>query len=403
MSSHILRTQVGIVGAGPAGLLSSHLLHLCGIDSIVIETRSRFHIEERTRAGMLDPATVQVLTRSGVGARMHAEGLSHTGTQFHFRGVTHRVDFQALTGQSILIYGQREIVKDLIAARLANDGQILFDASAVALDEIDSENPSITFNRDGDSYRVECDFIIGSDGFHGVCRPSIGNFISVFEQVHSIGWLGVLAESPPISGEIVYACHERGLALFSMRSPSISRMYLQCSATEDLGQWPDDRIWDELRTRLDDRGSELVGGPILEKTVFPLRSFVVQPLQHGRLFLVGDAAHIVPPSAAKGLNLAVADTCLLVDALVRIYRDKSETLLKAYSRTALSAIWETQRFSQWMTALLHRGAQGTPFERRVQLAELDALVHSSSAVLNFATSYVGKSIDEFRPRIRGAA
>jgi p-hydroxybenzoate 3-monooxygenase len=403
MSFHRLRTQVGIVGAGPAGLLCSHLLHLCGIDSIVIEARSRLRIEERTRAGMLGPATVQVLTRSGVGARMHAQGLSHTGTQFHFRGVTHRVDFQALTGESIMIYGQREIVKDLIAARLANGGQILFDASAVALNGVDSSNSSISFNRGGDNYRVECDFVIGSDGFHGVCRPSIEKFIATFECLHSIGWLGILAESPPVSGEIVYACHERGLALFSMRSPTISRMYLQCSAAEDLGQWPDERIWDELRTRLDDRGSELAGGPILEKTVFPLRSFVAEPLQHGKLFLVGDAAHIVPPSAAKGLNLAVADTCLLVEALARFYRDDNETLLRDYSRTALSAIWETQRFSQWMTALLHRGEGGTRFERRVQLAELDALVHSSSAVLNFATSYVGKSIAEFRLPIRGAA
>ncbi len=396
MTKEAMHTLVGMVGAGPAGLLLSHLLHLNGIDSVVIELRSQARVESRIRAGQLEPATVQVLTEAGIGARLHAEGLPHAGVLFHYSGKTHRLDLKNLAGRSVMIYGQREIVRDLIKARFEAKGSILFGASQVAIHDMDGGSPCISFEHDHHEYLLNCDFIAGCDGFHGVCRPSIANAISAFECLHPVGWLGILAEAPPISHELLYSCHERGFALFSMRSPNISRLYLQCAPNEDPNQWSDDRIWSELRLRLDDHASELKEGPVLEKSVVRMRSFVVEPMQCGRLFLAGDAAHIVPPSAAKGLNLAVGDVHLLAKAFERFYCARDEQLLRDYSKIALPRVWEGLRFSQWMTKTLHRFEQDTLFDRRLQLAEFDRIFSSEAAARNFAASYVGSPLSKLQ-------
>lgn len=400
---HIERTQVGIVGAGPAGLLLAHLLYLHGIESVVLESRSRARVESRTRAGQLEPATVQVLSQAGVGAHLHMHGMPQPGVLFHYKGQTQRLDLQKLTGRGVMIYGQRELVRDLIQARLAVNGAIVFDVSQVAIHDVDTDGPSLSFQHDHQEHRLRCDFIAGCDGYHGVCRPAITHALSTFECRHPVGWLGILAEASPIAHEVLYSCHDRGLALFSMRSPQISRLYLQCAPDENLEQWSDERIWNELRLRLDARGSELRDGPILERSVVGMRSFVTEPMQHGRLFLAGDAAHIVPPSAAKGLNLAVGDVCLLASALERFYAGNDEQALREYSHNALSRIWEGQRFSQRMTALLHTVVGGTPFDRRVQLADLDRMFRSDAAAVSFAEAYVGRAFDGYPRDVHGTA
>jgi p-hydroxybenzoate 3-monooxygenase len=388
---HIARTQVGIVGAGPSGLLLAHLLQLEGISSVVLEARSRARVESRVRAGQLEPDTVEVLSQAGVGTRLRSRGLPQPGVQFHYEAQTRRLDLQKLSGRGVTIYGQREVVKDLLEARLSVGGSIRFDVSQVAVHGVDAANPCLSFQHNQESHLLHCDFIAGCDGYHGVCRTAITPAVSTFECLHPFGWLGILVEAPPIAPEVLYACHERGLALFSMRSPQISRLYLQCAPDADLQQWPDERIWSELRVRLDVRAAELRDGPIIEKGVVRMRSFVTEPMQHGRLFLVGDAAHIVPPSAAKGLNLAVGDVCLLARALQRFYAADDERLLRDYSMTALPRVWEGQRFSQWMTRLLHRLGDNAPFDRRIQLAELDRIFRSGASAACFAEAYVGRS------------
>lgn len=390
-----MRTQVGIVGAGPAGLVLSHLLHLQGIESVVLENRSREYIIERVRAGVLEQNTVDLLTRAGVGERMQREGLVHYGVELRFKGQSHRIDFKDLAdGRGITIYAQAEVVKDLIDARLAVGGQIFFEANDVSVHGLDGERPFIRFLRNGESTELTCDFIAGCDGFHGVCRPSIPQgALTVFERIYPFAWLGVLAEAPPSSEELVYAYHDRGFALLSMRTEQLSRLYIQCSQDEDLQNWPDDRVWQELHTRLASDGWKLTEGPIVQKTIAGMRSFVVEPMQYGRLFLAGDAAHIVPPTGAKGLNLAVADVYVLSRALTEFYRRGSRALLDHYSDTCLRRVWKVQRFSWWMTSILHRFQSDNAFDQRRQLAELDYVTSSRAAARSLAENYVGLPLE----------
>jgi len=385
-----MRTQVGIVGAGPAGLLLSHLLHLQGIDSVVLEARSREYVENRIRAGVLEYVTGQLLNDAGVGARMRREGLLHSGVVMRFDGADHRIDFADLVGKHVMVYSQHKVVQDLIAARLAVGGPILFEAEDVELRDIDTERPRIHCRHNGSAQVIDCDIVAGCDGFHGVCRPTIpAGMLRVFEREYPFGWLGVLAETPPSTEENVYVSHARGFALLAMRSPTLSRLYLQCAPDEDLAAWSDDRIWSELQTRAARDGFRLAEGPILQRGITPMRSFVVDPMQCGRLFLAVDAAHIVPPTGAKGLNLAAADVAVLTRAVVAFYRQRTSALLDAYSATRLRRIWQVQRFSWWMTTLLHRFFDHTPFERQMQEAELDAVFGSRSASLVLAENYVG--------------
>jgi p-hydroxybenzoate 3-monooxygenase len=385
-----VRTQVGIVGAGPAGLVLSHLLHRQGIHSVVVEARARQHCEQRVRAGVLEQGTVDLLIEMGVGERMQREGLIHDGVEIRFRGQGHRIDFKALTGHGITIYAQQEVVKDLIAARLARDAEIFFAAEGVTIHDFDSIAPKIRFHDHGEPAEVLCDFIAGCDGFHGVCRPSIENALVIYERVFPFAWLGILAAAPPSSNELIYCYHDRGFALHSMRTPEITRLYLQCASDEDLAQWPDRRIWEELQTRLTTRdGRRLTEGAILQKGVTGMRSFVAEPMQYGRLYLAGDAAHIVPPTGAKGLNLAVADVRVLAAAFAEFYTSGNFQLLDHYSETCLRRVWLVQRFSLWMTTMLHRIAGNDRFEEHRQLAELDYLTSSRSAAQTFAENYVG--------------
>jgi p-hydroxybenzoate 3-monooxygenase len=387
-----MRTQVGIVGAGPAGLLLSHLLHLEGIESVVLEDRSRSYVEERVRAGVLEQGTVDLLVEAGLGERMRREGLEHHGIELRFQGRGHRIDFAELAnGQGVTIYGQHEVVKDLIAARLAAGGQVLFGIADVSLHDLDSQRPTIRFRKDDENMELACDVIAGCDGFHGVCRPAIpAGVLTAYERLYPFAWLGILAEAPPLAEELIYAHHERGFALFSMRSPEISRLYIQCAPDESIGAWPDERIWAELRARLagpDD--IRLPDGPMLQKGITGMRSFVCEPMQYGRLFLAGDAAHIVPPTGAKGMNLAVADVRVLARALAEFYRTGNAGLLARYSDICLRRIWKAQRFSWWMTSMLHRFEDATPFDRRRQIAELDYVTSSSAAASSLAENYVG--------------
>jgi len=384
------RTQVGIVGAGPAGLVLSHLLHRQGIDSVVVEARSRQHCEQRVRAGVLEQGTVDLLTEIGVGERMKREGLTHDGVEIRFREQGHRIDFKALTGHGITIYAQQEVVKDLIAARLGAGARIFFEADGVTVHDFDSTAPKIRFQDCGEPSEILCDFIAGCDGFHGVCRPSIENCLTVYERIFPFAWLGILAAAQPSSEELIYCYHDRGFALHSMRTPEITRLYLQCAPDEDLAQWPDARIWEELQRRLATRdGRNLTEGPILQKGVTGMRSFVAEPMQYGRLFLAGDAAHIVPPTGAKGLNLAVADVRVLAAAFAELYASGNLGLLDHYSETCLRRVWLVQRFSLWMTAVLHRIPGNDRFEERRQLADLDYLTSSHAAAQAFAENYVG--------------
>jgi p-hydroxybenzoate 3-monooxygenase len=386
-----VRTQVGIVGAGPAGLVLGHLLHLEGIDSVVLEARSREYCQERVRAGLLEQNTADLLVELGVGERMKREGLVHHGINLRFRGHTHRIDFADLTGRSITIYAQGEVIKDLVDARLAFDGPLFFEAESVSVHGFASTKPRISFQHKGAETELACDFIAGCDGFHGVCRPSIpANALTVYQRDYPFGWLGILAQAPPSSQELIYAYHQRGFALLSMRTPEISRLYIQCTPDEDLALWPDDKVWQELQIRLSsEEGWKLLEGPVLQKNVAKMHSFVVEPMQYGRLFLAGDAAHIVPPTGAKGLNLAVADVRVLARAIAQFYRSGRKDLLEKYSEICLDRVWKVQRFSWWMTSMLHRFHDDNTFDQRRQLAELEYLTSSRAASQSLAENYVG--------------
>jgi len=383
-----MRTQVGIVGAGPAGLMLAHLLGRGGIDCVVVEARSRRYVEERIRAGVLEQGVRDLLIETGVGERMQREGLVHHGIELRFDERRHRIDFAELAdGRGVTVYGQHEVVKDLIAARLAAGGEIVFEASQVSVDGLD-ERPVIRFSEGGRERELSCDFIAGCDGFHGVCRAAVPDeVLTAYERVYPFAWLGILAEAPPSSDELVYANHPAGFALLSMRSPQISRLYLQCAPDESLAAWPDARVWDELHRRLD--GGGIAEGPVLQKSITAMRSFVVEPMQYGRLFLAGDAAHIVPPTGAKGMNLAIADVRILAEALGTFFRSGNADPLAAYSVTCLRRIWKVQRFSWWMTSMLHRFDEHSPFDRRRQLAELDYVTSSRAAATTLAENYVG--------------
>jgi p-hydroxybenzoate 3-monooxygenase len=390
------RTQVGIIGAGPAGLMLSHLLHLHGIESVILESSSRKHIEERIRAGVLEQGTVDLLIETGVGDRLQRQGLFHGGIELRFAGRGHRIDFRELTGgKGVVIYAQHEVIKDLVAARLAANGQIIFSASDVQIRAMDTPAPCIHFESEGASHELSCDFIAGCDGFHGVCRPSIPEgVVSTYEQIYPFGWLGILAQATPSSEELIYAHHERGFALHSMRSPQISRLYLQCSPDEDLTDWPDEKIWEELRRRFElSIPWKLNEGTVLQKSVTGMRSFVAEPMQFGRLFLAGDSAHIVPPTGAKGLNLALADVRVLSAALKKFYDSGHTDILDRYSEICLRRVWKVQRFSWWMTSILHRHASANPFDERRQLAELDYVTTSRAAAQTLAENYVGLPMD----------
>jgi p-hydroxybenzoate 3-monooxygenase len=391
------RTQIGIVGAGPAGLMLSHLLHLCGIESVIVEARSRRYAEERIRAGVLEQWVADLLVEVGLGDRMRREGLVHHGIELRFKGQGHRIDFADLAdGKGVTVYGQHEVVKDLIAARLAAGGAIVFEAEDVGVRDLDGDAPVIRYRKDGEEHELHCAFIAGCDGFHGVCRPSIPDgVLTHFERVYPFAWLGILAQAPPASEELIYANHERGFALVSMRSPEISRLYLQCDPDEDLGEWPDTRVWAELHRRVETTGANwhLTEGPVLQKGVTAMRSFVVEPMQYGRLFLTGDAAHIVPPTGAKGMNLAIADVRVLARALEASFRSGRSDLLRSYSETCLRRVWKAQRFSWWMTSMLHRFHEHNAFDHRRQLAELDYVTSSRAAATSLAENYVGLPLE----------
>lgn len=386
-----LQTRIGIVGAGPAGLLLSHLLHLEGVESIVVENRSRRYTEDRVRAGVLEQGTVDLLCASGVGGRLRREGLVHHGVELRFEGCGHRIDMHALTGRCIVVYGQNEVMKDLADARISAGGRIEYEAEDVGIHDFDADLPLIRYRKDGELQEVACEFIAGCDGFHGVCRPSIpAAALRTYEKVYPFGWLGILAEAEPAARELIYAGSERGFALLSMRSRAITRLYLQCAPEEDLAEWPDARIWEELEARFATReGFRLNHGPILQKGVTAMRSFVVEPMQYGRLFLAGDAAHIVPPTGAKGLNLAVADVAVLARALAHYAKTADRGLLDRYSETCLRRVWRAQHFSSWMTSMLHRSSEHDDFDRRRQLAELRQVTESRAAATAFAENYAG--------------
>ncbi len=388
----VARTQVGIVGAGPSGLLLSQLLHLQGIETVVLERRSRDYVLGRIRAGVLEQGMVDLLQRAKVADRLAREALIHEGIELAFAGGRHRIDLKELTGGSVVtVYGQTEVTRDLVEARVALGGQLVFEAEAVAPHDFDSDRPRLTYRVDGREQELRCDFVAGCDGFHGVTRQSVPrDALRSYERIYPFGWLGLLSETPPVSDELIYNNHERGFALCSMRSLSRSRYYIQCAADEKAGAWPDDRFWDELRARLPaDAAEALVAGPSIEKSVAPLRSFVAEPLRFGRLFLAGDAAHIVPPTGAKGLNLAASDIHFLSRALIAFYVEGRSDLLDSYSETALRRVWKAERFSWWMTSLLHRFPDSSPFDARLQLAELDYIVSSRAAATALAENYVG--------------
>ena len=396
-----LHTQVGIIGAGPAGLFLSHLLHLHGIESVVVEARSRKYVEDRVRAGVLEQGTADLMLETGVGDHLKREGLTHYGIELRFGGRDHRINFQELAGgRGVTIYGQNHVTADLADARLAAGGRIFYEADGTSIHDFDdaglgphpSRLPKIRFRAGGESHEISCDFIAGCDGFHGICRPSIPeNALTIYDRVYPFGWLGILAEAPPSNEELIYTYHERGFALLSMRSPTLSRLYIQCSPEEDINEWPDDRIWQELHKRLAKTGGKwkLTEGPVVQKGVTGMRSFVAEPMQYGRLFLAGDAAHIVPPTGAKGLNLAVTDVQVLARGLAEFYHSGKRELLDRYSAICLRRVWKVQRFSWWMTSMLHRFDSENAFDRRRQLAELDYVTSSRAASQSLAENYVG--------------
>ena len=385
-----MRTQVAIIGSGPSGLLLGQLLHKHGIDNVILERHTPSYVLERIRAGVIEQGAVDLLNEAGVGARMQREGLVHDGTQICVEGVRHRIDFKALTGKAVTVYGQTEITRDLMDARAKIGAPSIYEAYDVALHDFSGEHPRVTYRHDGKNGEITCDFIAGCDGFHGVSRKTVPpGAIRNFERVYPFGWLGLLSDTPPVSNELIYIRHDLGFALCSMRSPTRSRYYLQCSLAEDVDAWPDERFWEELRLRLDDEAQRaLVTGPSLEKSIAPLRSFVAEPMRFGRLFLAGDASHIVPPTGAKGLNLAASDVYYLTQALVDFYKAKSTVGLDHYSGRALARIWKAERFSWWMTMLLHT-FPNSAFEAKMQLAELDYIFNSRVAATTLAENYVG--------------
>ncbi|MDX6563932.1 MAG: p-hydroxybenzoate 3-monooxygenase [Gaiellales bacterium] len=386
-----MRTQVAIVGAGPAGLMLARLLQIEGIDAVVLEARSREHVEQRIRAGVLEQGTADLLAASGVGERMQREGLVHHGIELQFGGERHRIPQSDLAGgRSIVVYGQTEVVKDLIAARLASGAPLLFEAEDVSLHDLESARPQVRFRHEGRDEVLECEVIAGCDGFHGVCRASIpAAALRTYQREYPFAWLGILAAVAPSSDELIYAHHERGFALHSLRSPELSRLYVQCRPDDDVADWPDARVWEELQIRLGLDGWTLAEGEVLEKGVTGMRSFVTEPMGHGRLYLAGDAAHIVPPTGAKGLNLAIADVRILAEALACWSSGGGTALLDAYSETCLRRVWRAEHFSWWMTSMLHRSPGGDPFEQKLQLAQLRNVVSSHATAAMLAENYVG--------------
>ena len=390
-----MRTQVGIIGAGPAGLMLSQLLHLNGIENVVLERQTRDYCEGRIRAGVLEQGTVELIHEAQIADRMEQLKMVHDGIALTFDGQYRHINFQELTGKGVTIWGQTQIVRDLIKARTDAGGPLLFEAGNVSIHDFNTDSPRIRFRHNDEDQELQCDFIAGCDGFHGVSRASIpADRIKTFERVYPFGWLGMLCETPPVSEEVVYSHSERGYALFSMRSPTLSRLYIQCAPDENPDDWPDDRLWEELKLRGGEQvASRLQTGPSIEKSVAPLRSFVAEPLRHGSLFLAGDACHIVPPTGAKGLNLAMADIRILYRAMVEHYKSGNSDLLASYSDTCLKRIWNAQRFSWWMTSLLHLFPDATPYERRVQLSELNYVTSSQAAMTALAENYVGLPFD----------
>jgi len=386
-----MRTQVGIVGAGPAGLTLGHLLHLEGIDTVILEDRSREYVEARIRAGVLEQGIVDLLVEAGAGERLRREGLVHRGIELQFAGERHRIPLSDLAdGRSIVIYGQTEVVKDLIALRLESGRPLHFEVADVSVHDLETDRPRVRYRRDGRDEELECDAIAGCDGFHGICRPSIpAGALSEFSREYPFGWLGILAAVAPSNDELVYAHHERGFALSSLRSPELSRLYIQCRPDEDLAEWPDDRIWEELQMRLGLEGWTLAEGPIVEKGVTGMRSYVCEPMRHGRLFLAGDAAHIVPPTGAKGLNLALHDVRVLAEALVEWFGSGSTAGVDAYSDSCLRRVWRAEHFSWWMTRMLHRAEDEDAFDLRLQLSQLRYVATSHAAAASLAENYVG--------------
>ncbi|NUZ04853.1 4-hydroxybenzoate 3-monooxygenase [Piscinibacter koreensis] len=391
-----MRTQVAIIGAGPSGLLLGALLHKAGIDAVVIEQRSADYVLGRIRAGVLEQVTVDLLEQAGVAERLHAEGLPHDGIELCFGGARHRIDMHALTGgKRVTVYGQTEVTRDLMQARSAAGLPTVYEAAQVTPHDFDGARPYVTYTaKDGSAQRVDCDFIAGCDGYHGVCRQSVPAVaLTTFERVYPFGWLGVLSDTPPVSHELIYSNHERGFALCSMRSPTRSRYYVQCSL-DDADAWSDAAFWDELRARLDPEAAEsLVTGPSIEKSIAPLRSFVAEPMRFGRLLLAGDAAHIVPPTGAKGLNLATADVGYLAAAIGEHYAERSDAGIDAYSARCLRRVWRAERFSWWFTSLMHKFPETGAFGQRIQAAELDYLVHSVAASTALAENYVGLPLE----------
>jgi p-hydroxybenzoate 3-monooxygenase len=386
-----MRTQVAIIGAGPAGLLLSHLLHLDGIESVVLESRDRADIESTIRAGVLEQGTMDMLVEAGVGARMRREGALHHGFELAFGGRRHRIDLTELTGSAITVYAQHEVIKDLVAARLEAGGQILFNVSDVAPHDVDCEHPSVTYTHENERCKIDADFVIGCDGFHGVSRPLIPASVrNDYQRIYPFGWFGILVEAPPSADELIYAQHERGFALVSTRSPTVQRMYFQCDPSDSVDNWSDDRIWSEMHARLDNaEGWAITEGRIFQKNIIGMRSFVSTPMRHGRLFLAGDAAHIVPPTGAKGMNLAVSDVKLLAQALDAFYKRGAEDLLAGYSDAALKRVWRATYFSWWMTSLMHKFPDATPFSAAMQRAELECVVGSRAMATALAENYVG--------------
>jgi p-hydroxybenzoate 3-monooxygenase len=386
-----MRTQVAIIGAGPAGLLLGQLLHSTGIDNVILERQTADYVKGRVRAGVIEHGTLALLDQAGVGARAHHEGLVHDGTQICVAGQRHHVNFRDLTGKTVMVYGQTEITRDLMEARAACGRETIYEADGVGLHDLGSDRPSVTWRKAGTEARLDCDFVAGCDGFHGVSRASVPPAqLTSHERVYPFGWLGLLSDTPPVSDELIYTNHPRGFALCSMRSPTRSRYYLQCSLAEQVAEWPDARFWDELKLRLDDEArARLVTGPSIEKSIAPLRSFVCEPLRHGRLFLAGDAAHIVPPTGAKGLNLAASDVHYLSRALKQYYADGSSAGIDTYSERALARVWKAERFSWWMTMQLHTFPDSSSFDRAIQRAELEYLLSSRAAATAFAENYVG--------------
>jgi p-hydroxybenzoate 3-monooxygenase len=387
-----MKTQVAIIGAGPSGLLLGQLLTRAGIDNVIVERQTPEYVLSRIRAGVLEQGAVAMLDEAGVAARLHAEGLAHAGIEIAWNGVRHRVDLNGLTGGSnVIVYGQTEVTKDLMEARRTSGALSVYEAEDVSPEGFDGDAPTVRYRHGGTTHELACDYIAGCDGFHGICRQSLpAHAIRNYERVYPFGWLGLLADTPPVSHELIYILHERGFALCSMRSPTRSRYYLQCSLAERVEEWPDERFWAELVRRLDpEAAARLVTGPSIEKSIAPLRSFVAEPMRFGRLFLAGDSAHIVPPTGAKGLNLAASDVRYLFDGLVERYRHGRTSGLEAYSERALARVWKAERFSWWMTTLLHRFPDHGPFGEKIQLAELEYLFSSRAALTALAENYVG--------------